>query len=155
MLFRSARWPDVAASLAAQFDNPRVEESAWKFERIITGTPCADRREWANLRVPALVLANRLDPVHPFEFGEEMARLIPGAEFRELTPKSARLVKRDYADRFKETTKTDQRTILSQERSLGSVIKLLSPSSREYSEDYNDWLRTIPQYIKEDRKSVV
>jgi pimeloyl-ACP methyl ester carboxylesterase len=85
------RWPDVAASIAAQFDNPQVEASAFKFERIITDTPSRDRREWAGIRVPTLILANRRDPVHPYEYGEVMARLIPGAQLRELTSKSVSL----------------------------------------------------------------
>jgi len=85
------RWPDVAASLAGQFDRPDVEGSAFKFERLITDTPCADRRLWTGIRVPTLVLANRLDPIHPFEYGGILAGLIPGAELRELTPKSVSL----------------------------------------------------------------
>ncbi|MCB0669466.1 MAG: hypothetical protein KDC80_26760 [Saprospiraceae bacterium] len=40
------------------------------------------------------------------------------------------------------------RPILSPERSLGSVIKLLTPSA-DYSEDYNNWLASIPQRIKD------
>lgn len=86
-----AKWPDVAISLAAQFDNPQVEETAFKFERIILDVPCLDRREWANIPVPTLVLANRFDPIHPFEYGVEMQQLIPGAEFREITSKSVSL----------------------------------------------------------------
>ena len=86
-----AKWPDVAMSLAAQFDNPLVEETAFKFERIILDAPCRDRREWANITVPTLVLANRYDPIHPFEYGVEMQQLIPGAEFREITSKSVSL----------------------------------------------------------------
>ena len=39
------------------------------------------------------------------------------------------------------------RTILSSRRSLGSVIKLLTPSE-EYTEEYNNWLSTIPQRIR-------
>ena len=39
-------WPDVAVSLAAQFEHPRIEESAFKLERIINDRPNADRREW-------------------------------------------------------------------------------------------------------------
>ena len=39
--------------------------------------------------------------------------------------------------------------ILSRERSMGSVIKLLTPSSRDYNDAYNTWLRAIPQHIKE------
>ena len=86
-----AKWPDVAASLAGQFDNPAVEDTAFKFERIIRDAPCRDRRGWANIKVPTLILANRFDPIHPFEYGIEMARLIPGAEFQEITAKGVSL----------------------------------------------------------------
>jgi pimeloyl-ACP methyl ester carboxylesterase len=85
------RWPDVAMSLAGQFANPQIEQSAFKFERIIKDTPSRDRRDWAGINVPTLVMANRRDPVHPFEYGEVMAQLIPGAVLRELTPKSVSL----------------------------------------------------------------
>jgi phosphoenolpyruvate carboxykinase (diphosphate) len=37
---------------------------------------------------------------------------------------------------------------LSPERSLGSVIKLLTPSPTRYTQEYNSWLETIPHYIK-------
>ena len=81
-------WPDVAASLAAQFEHPDIEQSAFKLEQIINDRPNADRREWRTIRVPTLVLANRQDPIHPFEYGEVLASLIPGAEFQEVTSKS-------------------------------------------------------------------
>jgi hypothetical protein len=42
----------------------------------------------------------------------------------------------------------DARAILSVERSLGSVIQLLTPSFK-YTDDYNAWLRTIPQIIRQ------
>ena len=83
-----AQWPDVAMSLAGQFDNPLAAETAFKFERIICDAPCADRRQWSSIAVPVLLLANRHDPIHPFEFAEEMHRWIPQAEFREVTSKS-------------------------------------------------------------------
>ena len=86
-----AKWPDVANSLAGQFDNPVVDETAFKFERIIRDAPCRDRHEWANIKAPTLILANRFDPIHPFEYGGEMARLIPGAEFHEITAKGVSL----------------------------------------------------------------
>jgi pimeloyl-ACP methyl ester carboxylesterase len=38
--------------------------------------------------VPTLVLGNQLDPIHPFEYAEALARAIPGAEFGEITSKS-------------------------------------------------------------------
>lgn len=34
------------------------------------------------------------------------------------------------------------------ERSLGSVIQLLTPSDK-YTDEYNEWLRTIPQIIRQ------
>jgi pimeloyl-ACP methyl ester carboxylesterase len=85
------RWPDVANSLADQFQSPRAEETACKLESIITDSPCADRALWRSIRVPTLVLANRHDPIHPWEFGEELAREIPGARLTEITAKSINL----------------------------------------------------------------
>lgn len=86
-----AKWPDVANSLAGQFDNPVVEDTAFKFERIIRDAPCRDRREWSNIKVPTLILVNRFDPIHPLEYGVEMARLILGAQFQEITAKGVSL----------------------------------------------------------------
>jgi pimeloyl-ACP methyl ester carboxylesterase len=83
-----AQWPDVAASLSSQFQHPHAEESAVKLERIIKDSPHPDRAAWSRLRVPTLVLGNRLDPVHPFEYAEELARAIPGAALREIASKS-------------------------------------------------------------------
>ena len=37
------------------------------------------------------MLGNHQDPIHPWDFAETMAKTIPGAEFRELTPKSVSL----------------------------------------------------------------
>lgn len=63
----------------------------------------------------------------------------------------AKLMQRNYSDRFADPTKrgNDDRAILSSERSLGSVIKLLTPDYEEYRSEYNEWLETIPQHIKE------
>ncbi|MSR77167.1 MAG: hypothetical protein EXS63_02920 [Candidatus Omnitrophica bacterium] len=60
------------------------------------------------------------------------------------------ILKKDYGHRFKSPHKEKRasRPILSQERSLGSVIKLLTPLP-EYTEEYNSWLKSIPNYIKE------
>lgn len=61
------------------------------------------------------------------------------------------LLDRDYSRRFRDLAKcgTDTRPILSEDRSLGSVIKLFTPSSRDFTKEYNDWLGTIPAHIKE------
>jgi phosphoenolpyruvate carboxykinase (diphosphate) len=59
------------------------------------------------------------------------------------------LVNRDYSGRFVDQAKKDSRKVLAAERSLGSVIKLLTPDSREFDAAHNAWAESIPQYIKE------
>jgi hypothetical protein len=71
------------------------------------------------------------------------------ADFKKDFDAVAALIARDYNDRFTEPGKTDHRSILSAERSLGSVIKLLTPEEHEYQPAFNTWLEGIPQYIKE------
>ncbi|MGR9116649.1 MAG: hypothetical protein ACU85E_12860 [Gammaproteobacteria bacterium] len=61
----------------------------------------------------------------------------------------ADIFERDYSNRFRDPDRNgiDQRPLLSNKRTLGSVIKLLTPSVTEYSDDYNSWLAHIPQHI--------
>jgi hypothetical protein len=63
------------------------------------------------------------------------------------------LVGRDFSTRWKseaagkpDYSNRTSRSILSPERSLGSVIKLLTPSSG-YTDEYNNWLESLPNYI--------
>jgi len=60
------------------------------------------------------------------------------------------IVQRDFSSRFRNKGKEfeDSRPLLSEDRSLGSVIKLLTPSEMEYTDEYNAWLETIPEHIK-------
>ncbi len=60
------------------------------------------------------------------------------------------ILKRDFGDRFriKFNKQRASRPILSSKRSLGSVIKLFTPSS-EFSDEYNNWLNSLPQHIKD------
>lgn len=64
-----------------------------------------------------------------------------------------RIFNRDYSDRWTPAMKAAQnygefpsRDVLSTKRSLGSVIKLLTPSE-DYTADYNAWLARIPSHI--------
>jgi hypothetical protein len=60
------------------------------------------------------------------------------------------ILQRDFSAIFK-TRPPDERTrrpILSPERSLGSVIQLLTPSP-EYLDDYNAWVREVPQTTRQ------
>ena len=57
---------------------------------------------------------------------------------------------KDFSKRFKvaaDYSVNSSRHILSRRRSLGSVIKLLTPSE-EYTDEYNEWLTSFPQHIK-------
>ncbi len=60
------------------------------------------------------------------------------------------IFRRSYSDRFKAVPPegSDNRSILSTKRSVGSVIRLLTPSETEYSPEYNAWLESIPQHIR-------
>jgi len=82
------RSPAGAASLVAEFANPRAQEVVDVYERLPKSSPVEAGFDWGSIAVPTLVLANQRDPIHPFEYGEKLARSIPGARFEELTPKS-------------------------------------------------------------------
>ena len=60
------------------------------------------------------------------------------------------IFERDYSDRFKpgfeDEDRDPTRKPLSMDRSLGSVIKLLTPSP-SYTDEYNDWAHSIPPRI--------
>jgi hypothetical protein len=60
------------------------------------------------------------------------------------------ILQRDFSRRFADVSLhgNDHRTVLSPQRTLGSVIKLLTPSA-EFSDEYNSWLDSIPAHIKE------
>lgn len=71
------------------------------------------------------------------------------ADFKKDFDLVAELIDRDYSSRFKDSGRVDKRAILSGERSLGSVIKLLTPDEQDYQPEYNAWLEATPQYLKE------
>jgi hypothetical protein len=71
------------------------------------------------------------------------------ADFKADFDRVAALIDRNYADRYVIRKSDESRPVLSPERSLGSVIKLLTLDTREYTPQYNSWLDSIPQYIKE------
>src|SRR5690606_29285793 len=60
-----------------------------------------------------------------------------------------RIVRKDYSGRFrvKIRKRVPSRPFLSPLRSLGSVVRLLTPSP-EYTDSYNVWLRSIPAHVR-------
>ena len=71
------------------------------------------------------------------------------ADFHKDMDAAAALLTRLYSDRFRGRPGGDSRPILSPERSLGSVIKLLTPSVTLYTDEYNQWLESVPHTIRE------
>jgi hypothetical protein len=73
------------------------------------------------------------------------------ADFKLDFDRVEELLNRDYSARFRDPALAgkDRREILAPSRSLGSVIKLLTPNADDYSDDYNAWLATVPPHIKE------
>ncbi len=70
-------------------------------------------------------------------------------DFRKLDE----IFSRDYSDRWKNDStekpnyaEVGSRPVLDSGRTLGSVIKLFTPS-KEYTDQYNAWLKEIPSYI--------
>ena len=61
------------------------------------------------------------------------------------------ILSRDHSDRFADPALrgSDTRPVLSNSRSIGSVIKLLTPSEPDYTAEYNAWLESIPPHVKE------
>ena len=80
--------PDAAQAFAGHFAHPRLGETFEKFDRIPADSPIDDRSVWRSIAVPTLVLANHFDPIHPWEYAEEIAELIPSAVFAEIAAKS-------------------------------------------------------------------
>jgi pimeloyl-ACP methyl ester carboxylesterase len=84
---------DSANSLMDLFSDPRAAETAAKLEKIPQDAPSYDLSEWHRISKPTLVLGTKDDPVHPFKIAEVIARQIPKAQLRSLTPKSVSLVR--------------------------------------------------------------
>jgi hypothetical protein len=60
------------------------------------------------------------------------------------------ILQREYHQRFRNpaSNQAKGRPLLSPERSLGSVVKLLSRSP-DYTDDYNEWLASIPRSVRD------
>ena len=75
------------------------------------------------------------------------------ADYERDMQKIDEIFNKSYSDRWKSELAAQQqyeqypsRSVLSPRRSLGSVIKLLTPSE-DYNDEYNAWLKEIPNHI--------
>jgi hypothetical protein len=71
-------------------------------------------------------------------------------DFQQDFDRVAEICARDFATSWKEPPADGRaaRPLLSPERSLGSVVKLLTPSE-DYTDEHNAWVRSVPQTIRE------
>lgn len=71
-------------------------------------------------------------------------------DFRNEIQAAVAIVERDFGDRYRNPREPGKpsRPLLSNERSLGSVVRLLSPRP-EYTDAYNAWVASIPRSVKE------
>ena len=79
--------PAAASSLVKQFERPRALETVDILDQIPKDSPTTNRMSWTQIGVPTLVLANDLDPVHPYAYGKTLADAIPGAKLEKITSK--------------------------------------------------------------------
>jgi pimeloyl-ACP methyl ester carboxylesterase len=91
--------PDNLASMLGFFDRPDLATTAKLLAAIAADGPGVTREQAAAIKVPALVIGNDLDLVHPTPMAQEIASAIPGAWFVEIAPKA--LDKAVHAEEFK------------------------------------------------------
>lgn len=73
------------------------------------------------------------------------------ADFKSDMEAVSAIINKNYGDRNKDPSQNkgkDSRPILDSRRTMGSVVKLLTPSE-EFTDEYNEWLKSIPFYIRE------
>lgn len=79
--------PDNLASLLGFFDRPDAAATADLLAAIAGDGPGVTQSQVAALRVPALVVGQAQDAVHPLAMARTLAGTIPRAAFAEVTPK--------------------------------------------------------------------
>jgi pimeloyl-ACP methyl ester carboxylesterase len=92
--------PDNLASMLGFFDRPDLVTTARLLSAIAADGPGVTKEQAAAVNVPALIIGNGLDLVHPMPMAKEIARRIPGARYVEIAPKS--LDKEKHAAEFRQ-----------------------------------------------------
>lgn len=82
-----ASHPGTANSLARILEDPTNKNLAIVYEKIPASTPYENVEELKGIDIPTLVIANRNDPLHPFDCAERLAAAIPGAKLHEIPSK--------------------------------------------------------------------
>ena len=71
------------------------------------------------------------------------------ADYKSDLDRIEEIMAHDFSHRFTDKSIVSKgRPLLAANRSLGSTIRLLTPSEEDYTPEYNAWLATIPDYLK-------
>ncbi|MBB3443936.1 alpha/beta hydrolase [Rhizobium sp. BK379] len=81
--------PDNLASLLGYFERPDAPDFADVLHDIASDGTGVSRADAARLAVPALVLGNRQDAIHPLAVAQVIADALPNAHFLEVPAKAA------------------------------------------------------------------
>jgi pimeloyl-ACP methyl ester carboxylesterase len=84
----AAEAPDNLASLLGFFSRDNLPGLADLLESIALDGPGITEKQLGELKIPALVVGNSHDLVHPLDHARRLAAIIPGAHFAEITPKA-------------------------------------------------------------------
>jgi len=84
----SREGPANLTSLRGFFSREPVAVTTALLTRISRDGPGVTPEEVGRLRIPALVIGQALDPLHPLHYAEKLAAMIAGAHFGKVTPKA-------------------------------------------------------------------
>jgi len=120
----------------------QIEGSAWRLvasraDGILCHKPCTvsgGGKSEISKSIGSIVLKG---PIFVSDFHKDMDRV-------------AEILNKDFSSVYKRPISTERgkRPILSHERSLGSVIKLMTASD-EYTAEHNSWLETVPASVRQ------
>lgn len=80
--------PDNLASLQGFFSRLPIEATSTLLRKISADGPGVDVEALGRISIPTLVVGHAQDAIHPLAMAKELAALIPGAQFVEITPKA-------------------------------------------------------------------
>jgi len=95
--------PDNLQSLLKFFDRPDPLLASSLISAIAADGPRLTEEDVRGIQVPALVIANGIDWVHPVALAKRLAGLIPCAKFVEITPKATDKLR--HASEFRKAVK--------------------------------------------------
>lgn len=75
-------------TLLSQFDYPYAKFTSKKLKKMPSDCPSYEKKNWEYFTFPSLIIASKLDPLHPFEFAEYLYEYIPSSMLKEVTSKT-------------------------------------------------------------------